>query len=75
MYICRENERVIIKATPKWVEYFSMMILNPIQGSYFSKTVLFNIPFRGLRRKIQLQTAPKFPKGDLKLQPYRLTIF
>jgi len=30
----------------------------------FSKTILINIPFRGLGRKIQLKTAPKSPKGD-----------
>jgi len=41
----------------------------------FSKTILFNIPFRGLGQKIQLKTAPKSPEGDLKLQLYRLTIF
>jgi len=38
----------------------------------FSKTILFNIPFRGLGRKIHFKTAPKSPKGDLKLQPYRI---
>ena len=37
--------------------------------------MLFNIPFRGLGRKIDFNTAPKSPEGDLKLQPYRLTIF
>ncbi len=41
----------------------------------FSKTILFNIPFRGLGRKTGLKSAPKSPKGDLKLQPYRLTVF
>jgi len=30
----------------------------------FSKTILFNIPFRGLGRKIHFKTAPKSPKGD-----------
>jgi len=37
--------------------------------------MLFNIPFRGLGRKIYFKTAPKSPEGDLKLQPYRLMIF
>jgi hypothetical protein len=37
----------------------------------FSKTMVFHIPFRGLGRKIHLKTAPKSPKGNLKLQPYR----
>jgi len=48
----------------------------------FSKTILFNIPAiypdfigRALGRKIDFNTAPKSPEGDLKLQPYRLTIF
>ena len=49
--------------------------INILSHFEFSKTILFNIPFRGLGRKIQLKTAPKSPKGDLKLQPYRLTIF
>ena len=38
----------------------------------FSKTIVSYIPFRGLGRKIHLSTAPKSPKGDFKLQPYRI---
>jgi len=38
----------------------------------FSKTIVSYIPFRGLGRKIHLSTAPKSPKGDFKLQLYRI---
>jgi hypothetical protein len=45
----------------------------------FSKTILFNIPAiypaRREGRKIHFKTAPKSPEGDLKLQPFRLTMF
>jgi len=37
--------------------------------------MVFHIPFRGLGRKIQLKNALISPKGDLKLQPYRIHFY
>jgi len=34
--------------------------------------MLFNIPFRGLGRKIELKTAPKSPEGDLRVVRERI---